>query len=591
MRLIKQKNMDILKKAALGLISCDLTITNVQLFNVFTGEIYPAEVDVKDGFIVRIRESHQSQKVASNNYYDGQGNYLVPGFIDTHVHVESTMLIPENLSRAILPWGTTTICTDPHEIANVMGIDGVEFMLENAKKSKLRQYVLAPSCVPAVVGLEHSGANFTDKEIKKMLAMDEVIGIAEIMDYVNVIQDEKRIHDIIQAGLDQDVYLQGHCPLLRDEYLAAYLIGGPCSCHESSKAEEVKQKIRNGMHINLRVSSLCDDAYEIAQGLKDSEYLDFVSFCTDDVHAKDLLTEGHLNYVIKKYIQQGLDPKMCYRMASLNAAREYGFKDLGAIAPGYIADMQIIRDFDGSCPISVFVEGELVAEKGVYTASDRLEKEIDFPNTIQIPQIKGIDDLRLAVPKGYHQSTIQVNVVVKDNPKSGMRHVQPMELDVVDGYVDISNHESLVYVCSCNRYGTGDKTIAIYQDFGLHQGALASSISHDNHNLNIVYRKPEDGYLCARELQKCAGGICVIKDGQSHLVKLPIAGLMSSKNAEEITKEIAEVQQVLSSITQQQVHLLSTAVLSLTALPSVVITDLGLVDGQNQCFVDVFAKK
>ena len=182
MRTRKAKDRSRLIQAAMGQIPCDLTIGNVQFFNVITGEIYPASVDILDGFVVLVREEGQEAVLPSKTYYDGQGRYLIPGYIDTHMHIESTMMIPENLARAILPWGTTTICTDPHEIGNVMGLDGVRFMLENAKKSKLRQYVLAPSCVPSLPGMENAGAEFLAKEVGELLDMDGVIGIAEIMD-------------------------------------------------------------------------------------------------------------------------------------------------------------------------------------------------------------------------------------------------------------------------------------------------------------------------------------------------------------------------------------------------------------------------
>ena len=209
MRTVKTKNRSRLIQAALGKIPCDLTIGNVQFFNVITGEVYPASVDILDGFVVLVREEGQEAVLPSKSYYDGEGRYLIPGFIDTHMHVESTMMIPENLSRAILPWGTTTICTDPHEIGNVMGVEGVEFMLENAKKSKLRQYVLAPSCVPAVPGIENAGASFGAEEVGRILDMDGVVGIAEIMDYVGVINDAERMHSIIDEGEKRGMYLQG----------------------------------------------------------------------------------------------------------------------------------------------------------------------------------------------------------------------------------------------------------------------------------------------------------------------------------------------------------------------------------------------
>ena len=480
MRTRKAKDRSRLIQAAMGQIPCDLTIGNVQFFNVITGEIYPASVDILDGFVVLVREEGQEAVLPSKSYYDGQGRYLIPGYIDTHMHIESTMMIPENLARAILPWGTTTICTDPHEIGNVMGLDGVRFMLENAKKSKLRQYVLAPSCVPSLPGMENAGAEFLAKEVGELLDMDDVIGIAEIMDYVGVIQDSERMHTIIDEGLRRGMFLQGHAPYCFGRELAAYRIGGPVSDHESVNADEVRAKLRAGMHINLRASSLIDNLSFLVDGCKDQPWRDFVSVCTDDVHAKDLLTVGHINNVVRKAVASGLDGREVVKMATFNAAREYGFDDLGAIAPGYIADIQLVDALDGSRPKAVFTEGVLVAEDGKYLGGDCKTADYDLPNTVNMPQIAGPESFVLRVPEGYTGDTIRVNVMVSEDGNRILHHVEPVELPVRDGAVDISGDPTLVFVCCANRYGRGGKTIAVYRDFGLRSGGLASTVSHDS---------------------------------------------------------------------------------------------------------------
>ena len=460
MRTRKAKDRARLMQAALGQIPCDLTIGNVQFFNVITGEIYPASVDILDGFVVLVREEGQKTILPSRSYYDGQGRYLIPGYIDTHMHIESTMMIPENLARAILPWGTTTVCTDPHEIGNVMGLDGVRFMLENAKKSKLRQYVLAPSCVPSLPGMENAGAEFHAEEVGELLDMDDVVGIAEIMDYVGVMHDSERMHTIIDEGLRRGMFLQGHAPYCFGRELAAYRIGGPVSDHESVNAVEVRAKLRAGMHINLRASSLIDNLSFLVDGCKDQPWRDFVSVCTDDVHAKDLLTVGHINNVVRKAVASGLDGREVVKMATLNAAREYGFNDLGAIAPGYIADIQLVDALDGSRPKAVFTEGVLVAEDGKYLGGDCKTADYDLPNTVNMPQIAGPESFVLRVPEGYTGDTIRVNVMVSEDGNRILRHVEPVELPVRDGVVDISGDPTLVFVCCANRYGRGGKTIA-----------------------------------------------------------------------------------------------------------------------------------
>ena len=534
MRKLKEKNRSRLIQAAMGKIPCDLTVKNVQYFNVFTGEIYPAEVDVLDGFVVRVRQTGEEPEQPAETVYDGQGRYLIPGYIDTHMHVESTMMIPENLSRAILPWGTTTICTDPHEIGNVMG----------------------------------------------------VVGIAEIMDFVGVYQDDHRMHSIIDEGVKRGMYLQGHAPYVSGKELAAYRVGGPCSDHESATAEEVVEKLRCGIHVNLRASSLIDNLKTLVAGCRGHQWKDLVSICTDDVHARDLLTVGHINKVVHKAVQAGLSGCEAIKLATFNAAREYGFDDLGAVAPGYIADMQLVDTLDGCQPAAVFAEGRLVAENGVYIGSDRMEGTYAFPNTVNIPQIHSAEDFRMKAP--VSGDTVKVKVIV---PRSGnriLRDAQVMELPVKDGFVDISGHPDLVYVTVINRYGTGTQTTAIYKDFGLTRGALASTISHDSHNLTVAYRSPEDAYLAAEALRQCAGGVCVVDGGEVTLLPLPVAGLMSQMACSDVAGQIDTVQQKLDTMTDGTVTLLATAVMALPVLPGVIITDRGLVDGLSQQFIEQF---
>lgn len=588
MRTRKTKDRSRLIQAAMGKLPCDLTIGNVQYFNVFTGEIYPAEVDILDGFVVRVREEGQEAPLPAASYYDGKGSYLIPGFIDTHMHVESTMMIPENLSRAILPWGTTTICTDPHEIGNVMGVDGVKFMLENAKKSALRQYVLAPSCVPAVPELESTGAVFGAEEVGELLDMDGVVGIAEIMDFVGVYQDSHRMHSIIDEGEMRGMYLQGHAPYVSGKELAAYRVGGPQSDHESATAAEVREKLRCGIHVNLRASSLIDNLTDLVDGCRDHLWRDFVSICTDDVHAKDLLTTGHINRVVRKAVQAGLDGREVIKMGTLNAAREYGFDDLGAVAPGYIADIQLVKELDGRMPDAVFVEGRLVAENGQYLGGDRQEGAYDFVNTVNVPQIRCADDFRMLVPEGWQGDTIPVRVITPLDAGRVLRTAKTVELPVKDGAVDISGHPELLFVAVANRYGTGGKTIAVYESFGLNRGALASTVSHDSHNLTVAYRDTDSAFLAAETLRKCGGGVCAAADGAATCLPLPAAGLMSQESCEKVAEQISQVQTALNDISDGTVKLLETAIMSLPVLPGIVITDKGLVDGLSQSFVPVY---
>ena len=275
------------------------------------------------------------------------------------------------------------------------------------------------------------------------------------------------------------------------------------------------------MHINLRASSLIDNLSFLVDGCKDQPWRDFVSVCTDDVHAKDLLTVGHINNVVRKAVASGLDGREVVKMATFNAAREYGFDDLGAIAPGYIADIQLVDALDGSLPKAVFTEGVLVAEDGKYLGGDCKTADYDLPNTVDLPQITGPESFELRVPEGYTGDTIRVNVMVSEDGNRILRHVEPVELPVRDGAVDISGDPTLVFVCCANRYGRGGKTIAVYRDFGLRAGALASTISHDSHNFTVSYHDPKDAFRAAEILRACGGGICVI-DGEQETHIAPV---------------------------------------------------------------------
>lgn len=584
---IKGKNRSLLIKAAMGEHACDLTVSNVRYVNVFTGEIYPAEVDIMDGYVVRVRNEKEEPLMHAKEVLNGENHFLIPGFIDSHMHVESTMMIPENLSRAVVPWGTTTICTDPHEIGNVMGLEGISFMIENAKASSLRQYVLAPSCVPAVPGLENSGAEFTDKEIEQILGMEHVIGIAELMDYIGVYNDSERMHAIISKGIEKDVFLQGHAPFVTGKELAAYRIGGPCSDHESETTEEVIEKLRMGIHINLRASSLVNNLEELVKGIKQVPYHDFVSVCTDDVHAGDLLNLGHINKVVRLAIESGLKPVDAIRMATLNAAREFHFEELGAVAPGYAADFQLVEALDGGCPKAVFIGGKLVAQNGRYVGDDHVNSRRQLHNTMQVSWIKGAEEFFL-YSKNSDDKTAKVNVIVPLDQTNVLRKIQVRELPVINGRINLDKEKDLAFVCVCNRHGKHNKTIAVIENFGLKEGAMGITISHDSHNLVLVYKNQQDAYTVLKKLESTGGGMCVAKDGKVlACMELPVAGLMSWKSCQEVSDEFDSYKQAFYQICKPETPLMSGAIMSLTALPGMIVTDCGLVDGNTQEIVDI----
>ena len=574
-----------LMAAALGNLPCDLTVRNVRLCNVLTGEIYPAQVDIWGGAVARVREADEPAALPAKEVLDGGGRYLVPGFIDTHMHVESTMMIPQHMARAVLPWGTTTVCTDPHEMANVMGLDGVRFMRENSRRAALRQFLLAPSCVPAVPGLEGAGAAFGAREVEAVLDLPEAVGVAEIMDYPGVIAGSPRMGDILAAGRRRGAFLQGHGPQLRGAPLAAYRIAGPASDHESASAGEVREKLRCGMRVNLRASSIVDQLSELSRGLSGMGWLDLVSICTDDVHAKDLLGKGHVNAIVARLIADGMEPMQAIKLCTLNAAQEYGFSDLGAIAPGYLADFQLLDALDGRRPYAVYVGGKLAALEGRYVLEDESAAEAPIPpNTMNVHPLGGPEDFCLRDPT---ENSVQVLVMAR-NGHGLCRSGEWVTLPVENGCVSLAEHPQLQFISVVNRYGAGSRSIAVTRDFALREGAIATTISHDSHNFTVVYRDAASAFACLERLSQEGGGLCAARAGVCEAcLPLPYGGLMSGLPCETLARRIEEIQAVMQSLCGAPFSLLDLSVYSLPVVPGLVITDRGVVPSYSQRFLSI----
>lgn len=584
MQIIKNKDTSKLIAAANGKVQCDLSIDNVNLVNVLTGEIYPAGVDVLDGVIVRVRMNNEKCLPEAKTSFDGEGNYLLPGFIDVHMHVESTMMIPENFGKAAVVWGTTTAITDPHEIGNVMGIKGVEFMLKSAKKSPLRIFTLVPSCVPAVPSVESAGATFMKPEVEYLLKKENVIGIAEVMDYLGVINDDSRMHEIIEAGKEAGGFIQGHAPYVRGNDLCAYLLGGPVSDHEVRVADELQEKLRMGMHVNIKSSSLSDTVQEFIKGVADIPVKDLVSLCTDDVHAADLLSTGHINHIVNACVKGGIGAIETIRFGTINAARELGFEDLGAIAPGYVADMQLVDNliFDKP-PAMVWVAGETVSIDGIgrYYPIDHKE---EYPNTVNIPQITSPDvfGIRSNNPDEEHLVFSACRASMVPNQELVYK-----KFPIEGGKVVIPDLNENQFISIVNRYGSGDITTVVCSDFNLMHGCVASTISHDSHNMTIAYRNEVDAYVAAKELERVGGGMCFVENGVvKYTLPLPVGGLMSLEKVNELAPQIKEMDNwVTYASNGKSPMLLAIAILALPVRPGIIITDKGVIRGETLQFV------
>lgn len=586
-----KNNRKELIKAALGLVECDLAIKNAQLLNVFTGEVYPATVFVYDGAIAHVEYRNLEEGLDKVKVVvDAEGKYLIPGLIDAHMHIESSMLTPRNFAKVSIPSGTTTIVMDPHEIGNVYGVEGVKYMHDSGEGLPQRQFVDIPSCVPAVPGCENAGAEFFAKEIEELAELKRVIGLAEVMDYIGVINQEDRMADIIHAAERKGLYLQGHAPFVSGRDLSAYLIGGPVTDHESRTGEEAIEKLRSGMFIDSRESSITHNVKDIWEGVKHCKFFDHYCLCTDDREADDLLHEGHINYVVNAAIKYGMDPITAIKSATLNTAREINVTDLGAIAPGYVADMLLVEDLSNIHPTHVFFEGKLVAQDGkLLQPIEDKEYEIETRNSVQLKELS-LEDFHVDTP--VENGKVKVNVMVYPNLELSSTYVEKTEFEVKDGNIVLSD-DDYKFVIVLNRYGKGTIGKGIVKGFGTKKGALASTVSHDSHNLTVVYDNEKDALLVANTLKECGGGMCAAYNGTVlSTLPLPLAGLMSLKSAEELSVVSQKMKQAIVELglTDMENPLLRIVTLALPVIPEVKMSDLGLVDVLTKKIIPFYAE-
>lgn len=580
-------------EAAIGKRPCDLVIKNASIVNVFTGEVYNGHIGIYAGFIAHISTAIDNQDmvdIEGKQYYDAKGKHVIPGLIDSHIHIESTLMTPRNFAKEVIPYGTTTVVTDPHEIANVHGIRGVKYMHDSSEDLPMRQYVLAPSCVPAVLGFENAGAEFFAEEIEEMLDLDRVLGLGEVMDFIGVVENSDRMVSILEKAEKRGSFIQGHAPFLSGRMLSAYLCGGATTCHESRTPKEARDKLRNGMYVDARESSISKDVTEIVKGVKDFRYLDNLTLCTDDREADEILKSGHMNDVVRTAIKAGLHPIDAIKSATLNSAREIGVTNLGAIAPGYVADLVVLDDLEDMKIKAVIFEGELVAEDGtLLKAIEDKKYDIELENSVHVDNLS-LEDFKLKAP--IENGKIKVNVIRYESQRSSSTKIVEEAVDVKDGYVSLQDNDDLRFVIVINRHGKLDtKAIGLVRGFGIDKGALGSTISHDSHNLTIVYKDINEAFKVAEDLISIGGGISCAIDGEiKEHIQLEVAGLMTTKAASEIAVVAEKMKKILRDIglTEIKNPLLRIVTLALPVIPEGKMSDLGLINVNKKEIVEIF---
>ncbi len=574
-------------EAARGARPLDIAIKNVALVNVFTCEIYPADIGIYGQRIAVVGPAGRYD-LQAREVIDGAGKWACPGFVDTHLHIESTMVTPANYAAAVLPFGTTTSIIDPHEIANVLGMEGVRWMVEGSEGLPLRVYIAVSSCVPAVPGKESAGADFGPAQVAEMLTWPRVIAVAEVMDYMGVVAGSPKMVGIIQEGLKAGVLIQGHAPLLGGRELNAYLAAGVDNDHELRLGEEGLEKLRLGVLPLLKVSSFGNYARAIVPALKQAPFLD-IALCTDDIEPADLLENGHMDRVVREMLWHGIEPARAIRWATLNGARHYRLRDHGAIAPGYLADIVLLDSLQEVRASEVFVGGQLVVAQGkLLTPIPQPPTSLPIANSVHLQPLVS-DDFRLAAP--IANGPIGLHLMVLEPTR--LTTLAKVEADVTDSRIDLAAlGEDICTLAVVPRHGQSrPPALAPLRGLHLRQGALASSIAHDSHNIIVAGHRAEDMLLAVQELERCGGGIVAVDGGKVLAkVELPVAGLMSLKPVTDLAVEMAALNRTVAALgIDHRARALSTSGLALTVIPEVRISDLlGLFDVQTQQAIPVF---
>jgi adenine deaminase len=553
-------------RAAQGQDSCDLVLRDVRYLDVFSCEFVRGDLAICDGTIVGVEPGLHARRTI-----DGKGAHVVPGFVDAHVHLESSLLVPENFQRAVLSRGTTAAVCDPHELANVLGVPGIQYFLDGATRLRMDLRVMLSSCVPATDFETNGGGTLDARALAPLGAHERALGLAEVMNVPGVLAGDALVLDKL-AAFDGRA-LDGHAPLVRGKALSAYACAGITSCHESSELGEAKEKLTKGMAVWIREGSVAKDLEALAPLLTLATSTS-LGFCTDDRNPLDIEREGHIDHLVRRAIGMGAPPEVAYRAASWSVARHYGLAGpargglrVGAIAPGYRADLVVLDDAPTCAIRDVLVAGELV-------------REIDLPR----PRAGSPDNtIRAVIPEP----------VDLEGPV-GTVHVIGVRAGriLTDRHVLRSDAPGVRRLSVLERHGRGGRPANAYvTGFGELDGAIASSVGHDSHNLVVVGKDTGDMRAALAALAEVGGGFCVVRDAKVLArLALPLGGLMSLEDPEVIARALEELHAASAAIgCALPEPFLQLAFLSLPVIPSLKLTDRGLMDVDAFKLIDVRA--
>lgn len=573
--------------ASQGYIENDTVFENIKILNVFTKEWIYAHVYIYKKWISHVEYNVDKPLMNSKNIVNGNGLFLCPAFVDAHTHIESSLLTPANYAKLVIPHGTLTILEDAHEIANVAGEKGLEYILSSAKDLPMRQLLTVPSCVPSVPNYENSGANFDYKIYEKFLDEKNVIGLGEVMDYEGVINNDERIGKILETARRKNCYIQGHAPLVTGNRLSAYLCANIKSDHEARQVEEVIEKYRQGMWIDIRDANTNHNMPKIMQALKKIGNYERVSFSSDDRRSDVIQKKGHLDGIIRHAYLCGMPLTEAYISASYRPCLEANINNLGAIAPGYVADLNVLADIESVNIKSVYFEGQCVSKNGKLISMLSVDSSgNDLRDTIHVTSF---DEEKFKISSQNKKEII--NVVEFESYSSSITNLKQIEFPTKNKQVDISSQKDYMYVAVINRYKKDTYTIGVVKNFGINHGAIASTVGHDSHNIAIVYDNSKNALFALQQLIKQKGGFCAIEDGNViATLELPIAGLMSDEPINIVVDKITKMNEANAQLGNTYIDnpISRITILSLLVCPYVKISDKGIVLTEEKKYISLF---
>ena len=549
----------------------DYILRNAKIADVFSLVWREADIVVANGKIIAL---DTEGKYEAQTVEDAAGGYIIPGMIDTHIHIESSMLTPEQFSRILLPYGVTSVIADPHEIANVSGTDGLQYMLDAAKDSTMDIYYMLPSSVPAT-SFEHAGAVLKASDLAPFTKSDQVLGIAEVMDFVAVLTGDDEMLAKIQLGHDNGMIIDGHGSGLNAQQITGYRAAGIQTDHECISAEEALDRVSQGIYVLMREGSATKNVKALLPAITPYNARRF-TFCTDDKHLDEMINEGTINASVKMAISEGLDPLQAIQIATLNAAECYRLKDKGAVAPGFIADFVLVESIEDMTIKAVWKNGAKVAQNGQILTPEISPVEVPtrILHSVNLPKVSA-SDLTLPLTSSF------VNII-EIVPHQVVTNKLQAHVDVADGQFIPSTEKDFLKIAVFERHlKRGTKSVAIVHGLGLKAGAIATTIAHDSHNAIVVGTNDEDMAFALNTIQDIQGGLVVVKDGKVLAkMELPVSGLMTNIPAAEAASQLEALHEALHQLHPAlDFHLfLTLSFLSLPVIPTLKLTDTGLFD-------------